>query len=76
MYKKDYFDNSTREDDIEDIEDIDIKELRNINICSSNIYNNTIFIILGGIILFFVWYVSTRSYIQDEDLTIKTTPFS
>jgi ABC-type uncharacterized transport system permease subunit len=76
MYKKDYFDNSNREDDFEDIEDIDIKELRNINICSSNIYNNTIFIILGGIILFFVWYVSTRSYIQAEDLTIKTTPFS
>lgn len=73
MYKKDYFDNSTKD---EDFNDIDIKELRNINICSSNIYNPTILIILVGIVLFFVWFVSTRSHIQEEDLTIKTTPFS
>lgn len=73
MYKIDYFDNSGSDDG--DFKDIDIRELRSVNICSPDIYNNVVLISICIIILFFIWYAISRPYIQDEQLTIKTTPF-
>ncbi len=73
MYKKDFFDNSNQDDG--DFKDIDIRELRNVNICSPDIYNNVVLSSICIIILFFIWYAVSRPYIQDEDLIPKTTPF-
>ncbi len=81
MFEKEYFfldsNEKTDKTDIDngDFNDIDIRELRNVNICSSNMYNSIIYLVLIGIIIFFVWFVLSRPYIQDEDLTAKTTPF-
>lgn len=73
MYEKDYFDNTGLNDG--DFKDIDIRELRNVNICSPDIYNNVVLSSILIIILFFIWYAISRPYIQDEQLTAKTTPF-
>ncbi len=78
MFEKEYFFVDEKEKiniDNGDFRDIDIRELRNINICSSNLYNSVIYLVLIGIIIFFVWFVSSRPYIQEENLTVKTTPF-
>lgn len=58
-----------------DIKDIDVRELRNLDVCSSTLYNGFIYVILGGIIIFFIIYIIKRPFIQENDLTEKTTPF-
>ncbi len=59
----------------DDVKDIDIRELRNLDVCSSTLYNGFIYVILGSIIIFFIIYIIKRPFIQENDLTEKTTPF-
>ncbi len=65
---------SNKKDD--EVKDIDVRELRNLNICSSFLYNGFVYVVLIGIILFFVWYMIKRPFIDESQLTPKTTPFS
>ncbi len=58
-----------------DFKDIDIRELRNLDVCSGTLYNGFTYLILGGIIAFFIIYMLKRPFIQENDLTEKTTPF-
>jgi hypothetical protein len=58
-----------------DFKDIDIRELRNLDVCSGTLYNGFTYLILGGIIAFFIIYLLKRPFIQENDLTEKTTPF-
>ncbi len=52
-----------------DFKDIDIRELRNLDVCSGTLYNGFIYLILGGIIAFFIIYMLKRPFIQENDLT-------
>ena len=74
-----YFNKNNEKNDLvkknDDVNDIDIRELRNLDVCSGTLYNGFIYVVLGGIIIFFIIYMIKRPFIQENDLTEKTTPF-
>ena len=76
MWKKEYFSNDNNTQNNGDFKDIDIRELRNVNFFSNDLYNGIVYFILFIIIIFFIWLVSSRSFIQDEDMVKTTTPFT
>ncbi len=59
-----------------DVNDIDIREMRKINICDDKNYNTFVYLILGGIIIFFIWHMITSPFIKEDQLTKTSTPFT
>jgi len=52
------------------------KEFGNIDFCSNPIYKVIVFVILMGILCFFIWYVSRKKYNEDVDIPkLISAPF-
>lgn len=54
------------------------KQIENIEYCSNPVYKTIIFLILVGILIFFIWFVSRKRYFEDNEYNdISTsTPFN
>lgn len=53
------------------------KKIENIEYCSNPVYKTIVFLILMGILIYFIWFVSRKRYFEDNeyvDMTV-TTPF-
>jgi hypothetical protein len=52
-------------------------QFKNIEYCSNPIYKPIIFIILVGIIFYFIWFINRKRYFDDSEyIEIDSTPFS
>jgi hypothetical protein len=70
--KENFFTN-IRLDPIDDINDL----VPNINFCSNPVYKTIVTLILVGIIIYFIWFVTRKKYWDDESLfETSSTPFN
>jgi hypothetical protein len=52
------------------------KKISNIEYCSNPIYKSTVYIILVGILIYFIWFISRKKYSEDNEYNNNTTtPF-
>lgn len=53
------------------------KKVEDIDYCSNPVYKSVVFLILAGIIIFFIWFVSRKRYFEDNEYndTLVSTPF-
>jgi len=53
-------------------------KIENIKYCSNPIYKSIVFIILVGILIYFIWFISRKKYFEDKDYfdEITSTPFN
>ena len=52
------------------------KKIDNVEYCSNPIYKSVVFVILVGILLYFIWFISRKKYYEDDDIyNIRSTPF-
>lgn len=53
-------------------------KFENIEYCSNSTYKIIITIILVGILIYFIWFVSRKKYFEDSEYITKTnsTPFN
>lgn len=54
-----------------------LNKINEINYCSNPMYKTTVFLILLGILIYFIWFVSRKQYTDDIDISeIVSTPFA
>lgn len=53
------------------------KKIENIDYCSNPIYKIVVFLILVGILIYFIWFVSRKRYFEDNEYNMisVSTPF-
>lgn len=50
------------------------KKIENIDFCSNPVYKTIVFLIILGILIYFIWFVSRKNYLDDNDIEVST-PF-
>lgn len=51
-------------------------KLKDINYCSNPVYKSIVFLILLGILIYFIWFVIRKQYNDDIDVSdLVSTPF-
>jgi predicted negative regulator of RcsB-dependent stress response len=57
----------TKKNSNDDDNDIDIQQMRDVKLCENTNYKIIINLIIIGIIIFFIWYVVRKNYVDDDE---------